>query len=311
MFNMENIEESDIDMDQQKIDYNRLIEEASQDQLRVTNSLLIKTLLCLTNMPTDPLGAEQLIVSNSTRINIDQAFNLFCNLCVNGNLERECSWLLLRCCQSEPWWGKFISQCLRNYFVTQVKEPIPLSKIFVSLNDMCLKSLQVNQNHAGLLFKSLFGLVQEVLAPLMSSDSSYDDDSSPPLLLMPPSVEVTCLEWLLLFISRLLCVFNANRPREASNRWEFLENVYSGQKLGVGQKQAPVRNKNKIKKKFFQTNKYFTWNKIKETRKNLEKYRKHMWKSNTPMDSAFGQDSHSKLQIKKVQDHFIYMLNMR
>lgn len=280
---------------QNRLDYNRLIEEASQDQLRVTNSLLIKTLLSLTNIPAanmlDP-AADHL---QTTRINMDQAFNLFCNLCVHGNLERECSWLLLRCCQSESWWGKFISQCLRNYFVTQVKEPIPLSKIFVSLNDMCLKSLQVNQAHASLLFKSLFGLVQEVLAPLSAATND------PILTASPPSVEVTCLEWLLLFISRLLCVFNANRPREASNRWEFLENVYSGQKLGVGQKQAPVRNKNKIKKKFFQSNKYFTWNKIKETRKNLEKYRKHMWKSSSQLDSAFGQDSHSKMQIKKVK----------
>lgn len=105
-----------------KIDYNRLIEEASQDQLRVTNSLLIKTLLSLTSMPlmmTTDLNEDRSTTS-AIRINIDQAFNLFCNLCVHGNLERECSWLLLRCCQSEPWWGKFISQCLRNYFVTQV-----------------------------------------------------------------------------------------------------------------------------------------------------------------------------------------------
>lgn len=118
-----------------RVDYSRLIEEASQDQLRVVNSLLIKTLLCLTVAPgVDPLagGGEQALVSTA-RINIDQAFSLFCNLCVHGNLERECSWLLLRCCQSEPWWGRFISQCLRNYFVTQV-----LSTFFY-LNSNALK----------------------------------------------------------------------------------------------------------------------------------------------------------------------------
>lgn len=113
-----------------KVDLNRLIEEASQDQLRVTNNLLIKTLLCLTSMTSlDPLSGSLALTSDAssstslnTKINIDQAFNLFCNLCVHGNLERECSWLLLRCCQSEPWWGKFIAQCLRNYFITQVRD---------------------------------------------------------------------------------------------------------------------------------------------------------------------------------------------
>lgn len=72
----------------------------------------------------DPLSGlsliEQSLISSNNKINMEQAFSLFCNLCVNGNLERECSWLLLRCCQSEPWWGKFIAQCLRTYFVTQV-----------------------------------------------------------------------------------------------------------------------------------------------------------------------------------------------
>lgn len=113
--------------DDDSIDFSRLIEETSQDQLRVTNSLLIKTLLCLTINSPDPLNINlvdnqttNIPTSISTKINIDQAFNLFCNLCVHGNLERECSWLLLRCCQSEPWWGQFIAQCLRNYFVTQV-----------------------------------------------------------------------------------------------------------------------------------------------------------------------------------------------
>lgn len=149
--------------------------------------------------------------------------------------------------------------------------------------------------HAGLLFKSLFSLVQDVLQPLLGESEC---------------VEVTCLEWLLLFISRLLCVFNSNRPKEVSNRWEFLENVYSGQKMS-STKQAPVRNKNKIKKKFFQSNKYFTWNKIKETRKNLEKYRKHMWKSSAQMDPNYSQDSHSKLQIKKVSYNLPTSANVR
>ncbi|CAF1101188.1 unnamed protein product [Brachionus calyciflorus] len=90
-------------------------------------------------------------------------------------------------------WGEFIKDCLKNYFVNQIKQPVHLSKIFVSLNEMCLKSLNGKQGQ--LLFNSLFGLVEEMLQPL--------NEDKP--------VEVTCLEWILLFISRLLCVTTKNK----------------------------------------------------------------------------------------------------
>ncbi len=82
-----------------------------------------------------------------------------------------------------------------------------------------------------------------------------------------PAVDVTSLEWILLFISRLLSA--VERPREATCRWEFLENIYSNFKLSS--KQMSSRNRTKIKKKLFQTNKYFQFNKLKENRKNFDK----------------------------------------
>ena len=73
-------------------------------------------------------------------------------------------------------------------------------------------------------------------------------------------------------------------PRETSRwnsrwnfRWNFLENIYSNFK--ANSKQFSMRNKSKIKKKLFQSNKYFTWNKLKENRKHFEKYRKSFWKA--------------------------------
>lgn len=253
-------------LDSEKIDLDKLVDQMSQDQLRVSSSLLIKTLLCLSNE-----------TSSFAKLNNEQAFNLFSSLCVNGNLERECSWLLIRLCQNEDWWGDFIKNCLRNYFVLQIKEPIHLSKVFVTLNEMCLKIL--NGKKGNLLFRSLSGLIEEILDPLMND---FD------------SVEVTSLEWILLFVSRLLSAINKNRE---TNRWEFLENIYTNHK--VSSKSAPVRSKSKIKKKLFQSNKYFTWNKIKETRKNLEKYRKHLWKNDSNFSHSNSNENLVKL-VKKV-----------
>jgi hypothetical protein len=44
-------------------------------------------------------------------------------------------------------------------------------------------------------------------------------------------------------------------------------------------KTFPTRAKSKIKKKLIQSNKYFTWSKIKENRKNLDRYKKTLWKN--------------------------------
>jgi hypothetical protein len=191
------------------------------------------------------------------------AFELFCNLCVYGNLEKECSLLLLRCCFNEDWWGDFISKCLRRFFVVQIKEVMPLSKIFITLNEICFKSLMGTQTDN--LFRSLFGLIEEILRPLENDQEC---------------VEVTSLEWLLLFVSRLISVIDKSRDLSMSlmvntnSRWEFLENVYGSQKPMSNlskASQASRSSKSKIKKKLFQSNKYFTWSKIKENRKNLDR----------------------------------------
>lgn len=247
-----------------------LVSQMSQDKLRVANGLLIKTLLCLTYQLPESLPApDNILITNTTRnhLDLDKACQLFRDLCVYGNFERECSWLLLRCCYNEPWWGEFISACLKKFFVCKVKEVTPLSRTFITLNEICVKSL--NGAQANNLFKCLFSLVDEILKPLQNID---DDIES---LLDVPAVEVTSLEWILLFISRLLSA--SEKPKDTTCRWEFLENIYSNFKLNS--KQFSIRNKSKIKKKLFQSNKYFTWNKLKENRKNFEKYRKNFWKN--------------------------------
>lgn len=50
----------------------------------------------------------------------------------------------------------------------------------------------------------------------------------------------------------------------------------------------PINQRSKIKKKLFQSNKYFTWNKLKENRKNFEKYRKNFWKTDSFSGNQFG-----------------------
>ncbi len=126
----------DTDTMKQKPDLASLVANMSQDKLRVCNGLLIKTLLCLTyQLPGPDRHLQQ------PRLDLATACQLFRDLCVYGNFERECSWLLLRCCCSEAWWGEFISACLRKFFVSKVKEVTPLSRAFITLSEMCVRSL--------------------------------------------------------------------------------------------------------------------------------------------------------------------------
>ena len=252
----------------------KLVAKMPQDKLRVSNSLLVKTLLCLSyNLNSGDTDFKQ---GNSdddtnewnfggTRMTYEHACELFANLCVNGNMEREASWLLLRTAYNEHWWGDFIAHCLNTYFLGHVREIMPLSRIFITLNEICLKSLAGSQ--AGSLFKSLLELTAHLLAP-------FNDDST--RVNANASVEVTALEWILLLLSRLLSVIDKSRACDAmSNRWEFLENIYTTYKLNASSsKMFAARNKGRIKKKLFHSSKYFTWNKLKEQRKNFDKYKK-------------------------------------
>ncbi|RNA41607.1 baculoviral IAP repeat-containing 6-like isoform X15, partial [Brachionus plicatilis] len=153
-----------------------------QDQLRVSNLMLIKTIL---NLCHDNNNTSSLRVKLSKK----DALNMFNSLCVNACLDKECSWLLIKLCDGQ--------EC----------------------------------HH---LFNSLFDLVEQMLQGL--------DQHQP--------VEVTCLEWILLFISRLLSV--TVESREMNNRWEFLENVHSSSRSKNSG--AHMRQKTKLKKKFFQSN---------------------------------------------------------
>ena len=150
-------------------------------------------MLCVTSN----INIQQLqtLKTTSLTLNIDQACSLFHNLCINSNLEKECSWLLLRLCFSEVWWGDFISKLLKNYFILQINEILPLNRIFIILNDICLKSLSyLNTNKY--LFKSLFELIISLLKPLGSGNSN---------------LEITSMEWLLLFLSNFKLFFGEKK----------------------------------------------------------------------------------------------------
>ena len=102
----------------------------------------------------------------------------------------------------------------------------PLSRAFITLNEICAKSLTGSQ--ANSLFACLFALVDEILGP-MDVASGFGH-----------AVDVTSLEWILLFISRLLSAID--KPKDFSSRWDFLENIYSGLKSNSKQFNA-MRNK--------------------------------------------------------------------
>jgi baculoviral IAP repeat-containing protein 6 len=186
----------------------------TQDKIKLLNQYILKTLICLNSNNNSNTEA-----ANS--FDIEQAFNLFKYLCVYGNLEKECSTFLVKYYSKESWWGDFIAKCLKYYFVNnQIKEPLILSKIFLNLNEMCIKSLKLNSQNAQSseqlntgLFRSLFQLI----IILLKSDEGLN-------------CEISSLEWLVLFITRLLNLLNVNQASKQSgsssaNRWEFLEKL--------------------------------------------------------------------------------------
>jgi hypothetical protein len=177
----------------------------SQDQIRIINGLLLKTLVNLKSSNT----------ASTTQIGLSDTLELFHNLCVNNtSLDNECKNMMLRACSTQAWWGDFINTCLRKYFLkAYMNNTIQLNRIFLFLNDLCIKSLNLNyfnDNYNQLLFKSLFELIIELLDPL--------NDPSRPF-----NVEVTAVEWILLFLSRLLNIYD--RFKIIQNRWEFLDHV--------------------------------------------------------------------------------------
>lgn len=223
-----------------------LVSQMSQDKLRVSNGLLIKTLLCLTYQmqpEKQPLPLSLITMPLvSKQLDLEKACQLFRDLCVYGNFEKECSWLLLRTCYNEAWWGEFISACLKKFFVCKVKEVTPLSRAFITLNEICAKSLTGSQ--ANNLFTCLFSLVDEILRPLQVAGDPLIDDMDDMAGLgvtgNTQAVDVTSLEWILLFISRLLSA--ADKPKDSNCRWDFLENIYSNLKNNSKQFNA-MRNK--------------------------------------------------------------------
>jgi len=144
-----------------------------------------------------------------------------------------------------------------------------LNKVFITLNEICIKSLNGIQTET--LFSSLFALIEETIKPLGGGGDNNNSTSSSAIC-----VEVTSLEWIFLFVSRLISIID--KSRELNCRWEFLENIYLNNKSAMS-KTFPTRAKSKIKKKLIQSNKYFTWSKIKENRKNLDRYKKTLWKN--------------------------------
>ena len=236
-------------------------------------------------------------------------------------MDSDSSLLLLRCCHGEPWWGELIARCLRCYFIAPERHRVlPLSQIFMTLNEMCLRSLAAGVASVRTLFVSLFGLLEELLKPL-DHDQDQDDTTS-------SGVEVSSLEWLLLFIARLIS-FVDNRSGAPTHRWQFLDSMYSlsskqhatssaaaaaaaaAAQAAAAASSAPPRFggagpngtssggfsaasrcKNKLKKKIFQSSKYYTWSKLKESRKSfVDKHRqqhRHLWR-----DSGFSSGAAS------------------
>jgi len=74
----------------------KLVAKMPQDKLRVAKSILLKTLLCLSgdneSKISDDHSEWSFARTAGTRMTFEHACELFANLCLNGNMEREASW---------------------------------------------------------------------------------------------------------------------------------------------------------------------------------------------------------------------------
>ena len=74
----------------------KLVAKMPQDKLRVAKSILVKTLLCLSgdneSKISDDHSEWSFARTAGTRMTFEHACELFANLCLNSNMEREASW---------------------------------------------------------------------------------------------------------------------------------------------------------------------------------------------------------------------------
>lgn len=100
------------------------VRHACTDKLRFVQECLLEVLLSITtssaSIPQPPMSLYNILCPQTAEM-------LFKNLCVHGTkkIQISCGMLLMRVCGSQPWWGSFLGNVLREFFHSENSQIFP------------------------------------------------------------------------------------------------------------------------------------------------------------------------------------------
>ncbi|XP_062579414.1 baculoviral IAP repeat-containing protein 6-like [Saccostrea cucullata] len=193
------------------------IQHACTDKLRFVQECLLEVVLSMTSssasIPQPPVSLYNLMSPQAAEM-------LFKNLCVHGTkkIQISCGMLLMRVCGSQPWWGSFLGNVLREFFHSENSQIFPQDRVFVLLLAMGQKSL--SGPSAVSIMESLLDMLARVLSPLVAGQAGM--------------IDLTLVGWILLFLCRSLDHTSLNNDDSSKaarrengnslpNRWNFIQ----------------------------------------------------------------------------------------
>ncbi|KAL8592605.1 hypothetical protein ACOMHN_026535 [Nucella lapillus] len=211
--------------------FNHQLQQTSTDKLRVIIEGLLDMLLTLTvSSPALPQPPHLLYLAVPPTV----AESLFRNLCLLGSRRVQVSagLLLSRVCGSQPWWGVFLGNVLREFFHSECSSVFPQDRVFVLLSALSQKALTGPSSVH--ILDSLLSMLTSVLQPLVTSQGTGHPPEAAGCL------DLGLVSWILLFLCRNFDSAlspgaaedsdKSKRDREAnlSGRWSFIQSSWTG-----------------------------------------------------------------------------------
>ncbi|XP_070181060.1 dual E2 ubiquitin-conjugating enzyme/E3 ubiquitin-protein ligase BIRC6-like isoform X3 [Littorina saxatilis] len=216
------------------------LQHTSTDKLRVIIEGLLDTLLTLTvHSPALPQPPHPLYLA----LPPPTTESLFRNLCLLGSrrIQVSAGLLLSRVCGSQPWWGVFLGNVLREFFHSEYCTVFPQDRVFVLLSTLSQKALTGPSSVH--ILDSLLGMLTSVLQPLMSGQGSGAQTMG--------CLDLGMVSWILLFLCRNFdsalsqgssddSEKSSKREREGvgSSRWSFIQGSWTGAGSGSGKSKS-------------------------------------------------------------------------
>ncbi|CAL1542612.1 unnamed protein product [Lymnaea stagnalis] len=216
-----------VDVIDESLNTDVLLAQAPTDKLRVILENLLDTLLSSTvglSAISQPPTALYDVLTH------EQAQAVFQHLCLHGTQRIQVSTglLLVRVCGTQPWWGQFLGNMLKQFFHSHYSQVFPQDRVFVLLSALGQKSLSGPSSLA--ILDSLLSMLTSVLEPATNPHAAKH-------------LDLSLTSWVLLFLCRNMesssnalasntddTEKGAKRDKDVysvSNRWAFIESQWS------------------------------------------------------------------------------------